>query len=101
MAAARPLANVSQHSESLSCQDGLGRARSAYIRRRPEDTVLHQVVREHLETFLTEARLRGSGEGLPGASKKMENRKPETVLIFTSKGPLAADFFTSMPPSEG
>ena len=23
------------------------------------------------------------------------------MLIFTSKGPLAADFFTSMPPSEG
>jgi Putative transposase/Transposase zinc-binding domain len=27
--------------------------------------VLHQVVREHLETFLAEARLRGTGEGLP------------------------------------
>jgi hypothetical protein len=27
--------------------------------------VLHQVVREHLATFLAEARLRGSGEGLP------------------------------------
>jgi hypothetical protein len=26
---------------------------------------LHQVVREHLETFLAEARLRGGGEGLP------------------------------------
>jgi hypothetical protein len=31
----------------------------------PERTVLHQVVREHLETFLAEARLRGGGEGLP------------------------------------
>jgi transposase-like protein len=28
--------------------------------------VLHQVVREHLETFLAEARLRGAGNGLPG-----------------------------------
>ena len=27
--------------------------------------MLHQVVREHLETFLAEARLRGGGEGLP------------------------------------
>jgi hypothetical protein len=27
--------------------------------------VLHQVVREHLETFLAEARLRGGGEGVP------------------------------------
>jgi hypothetical protein len=26
---------------------------------------LHHVVREHLETFLAEARLRGGGEGLP------------------------------------
>ena len=44
---------------------GYGRAGSTYIRRRPEDTVLHRVVREHLETFLAEARLRGDGEGLP------------------------------------
>jgi hypothetical protein len=45
--------------------DGYGRARSTYVRRRPEDTVLHRVVREHLETFLAEARLRGEGNGLP------------------------------------
>jgi hypothetical protein len=50
------------------------------VRRRPEDTVLHRVVREHLETFLAEARLRGGGEGPAGSSKKMEtgNRKQET-----------------------
>jgi hypothetical protein len=41
------------------CGEGLGRARSTYVRRRPEDTVLHRIVREHLETFLAEARLRG------------------------------------------
>jgi hypothetical protein len=41
------------------------RARHIHIRRRPEQTVLHQVVREHLETFLAETRLRGAGEGLP------------------------------------
>ena len=35
------------------------------IRRHPEESVLHQVVREHLETFLLEAHLRGGGEGLP------------------------------------
>jgi hypothetical protein len=40
-------------------------ARHTHIRRRPEQTVLHQVVREHLETFLAETRLRGTGEGLP------------------------------------
>jgi hypothetical protein len=51
---------------------GAERARSpgcagwhTYVRRQPEGTVLHQVVREHLETFLAEARLRGGGEGLP------------------------------------
>jgi predicted RNA-binding Zn-ribbon protein involved in translation (DUF1610 family) len=57
---------VPRQSDSLRCADGLGRARSTYVRRRPEDTVLHRVVREHLETFLAEARLRGGGEGLPG-----------------------------------
>jgi len=44
---------------------GLGRARTTYVRRQPEGTVLHQVVRAHLETFLAEARRRGSGEGVP------------------------------------
>ena len=51
---------------------GLERPRSpgcagwhTYVRRQPEGTVLHRVVREHLETFLAEARLRGGGEGLP------------------------------------
>ena len=65
MGAASTLPNVPAHSDSLRCHDGLGRARSTYVRRRPEDTVLHQVVREHLETFLAEAHLRGGGEGLP------------------------------------
>ena len=51
--------------EVRQCPDGLGLARRTYIRRRPEDTVLHQVVRQHLETFLAEARLRGGGIGLP------------------------------------
>ena len=89
-AAARRLANVPHHSDSLPCQDGLGRARSTYVRRRPEDTVLHQVVREHLETFLAEARLRGGGEGVPhfverelreggeGLPRRKENGKRET-----------------------
>jgi len=51
---------------------GAERARSpgcpgqhTYVRRQPERTVLHQVIREHLETFLAEARRRGGGEGLP------------------------------------
>ena len=35
-----------------------------YRRREPEKTVLHGVVREHLETFLEEARER-DGEGYP------------------------------------
>ena len=39
--------------------------RHTYVRRQPEQTVLHQVVLAHLETFLAEARLRGGGEGVP------------------------------------
>lgn len=39
--------------------------RHTCVRRQPEQTVLHHVVREHLETFQAEARLRGGGEGLP------------------------------------
>jgi hypothetical protein len=35
------------------------------VRRQPEQSVLHRVVREHLETFLAEARERGGGQGLP------------------------------------
>ncbi|HSQ01136.1 MAG TPA: transposase zinc-binding domain-containing protein [Candidatus Dormibacteraeota bacterium] len=35
------------------------------MRRHPEHGVLQRVVREHLETFLAEARARGGGEGLP------------------------------------
>ena len=42
-----------------------GRGRHTYVRRQPEQSVLHRVVREHLETFLAEARQRGGGEGLP------------------------------------
>jgi len=47
------------------CRAGIGRARSTYVRRRPEETVLHQVVGAHLETFLAEVRLRSGGDGLP------------------------------------
>jgi hypothetical protein len=36
-----------------------------YRPRHPDATVLHQLVYEHLETFLAEARARGDGDGLP------------------------------------
>ena len=41
----------------------LDRGPQTYVRRRPEQSVLHGVVREHLETFLAEARERGGGDG--------------------------------------
>ncbi len=43
----------------------LGPGQQTYVRRQPEQTVLHRVIREHLETFLAEARQRSGGEGLP------------------------------------
>ncbi len=36
-----------------------------YVPRRPEDGVLHRTLRQHLETFLAEARARSDGDGLP------------------------------------
>jgi Transposase zinc-binding domain len=45
--------------------EALGRGRQTYVRRQPEQSVLHGVVREHLETFLAEARERGGGDGVP------------------------------------
>jgi hypothetical protein len=42
-----------------------GRGRQTYVRRQPEQSVLHGVMREHLETFLAEARGRGGGDGVP------------------------------------
>jgi hypothetical protein len=57
--------------------------RRAYVLRQPEHTVLNRVVREHLETFLAEARLRGGGEGLArfvrrDGEQETGNRKRET-----------------------
>ncbi len=36
-----------------------------YEPRSPQDTVLHRVVLEHLETFLAEASVRSGGKGVP------------------------------------
>jgi hypothetical protein len=55
------------------------------VRRQPETGVLHSVLREHLESFLEEARARGSGEGLP-AFVERELRE------FLSCGVLARGF---------
>ena len=45
-------------------QPAPARRRIHYERRRPEDTVLYQVVQEHLETFLAQVELE-TGSGLP------------------------------------
>jgi hypothetical protein len=36
-----------------------------YRRREPERTLLHEVVAEHLATFLADARARSDGAGVP------------------------------------
>ncbi|MEO2198199.1 MAG: hypothetical protein ABGY72_19195 [bacterium] len=41
---------------------------TTYQPRQPAQTVLHQVVRDHLETFLTPAATLRDGEGVPGCS---------------------------------
>jgi len=55
---------IARGYRSVQATDCWG-TRRAYVPRQPERAVLHQVVREHLETFLAEARHRGGGEGLP------------------------------------
>jgi hypothetical protein len=57
--------------------------RSPYVRREPEKTVLHQVVRENLQTFLFE--LREDGHGLPRYVEEEFHR-------FLSCGLLSAGF---------
>ena len=51
-----------------------------YRRREPEKTALHAVVREHLETFLEEARLR-DGEGYPGFVEREFRRYLDCGLL--------------------
>ena len=51
-----------------------------YERRRPEETILHCVVREHLETFLAQVQAR-TGTGLPEFVKAPRaNMKCDTYL---------------------
>lgn len=64
-----------------------------YVRRQPENGVLHRVLREHLETFLEEARLRGGGEGLPAFIER-EQLLARWVrhLVPTEAGRLAFEY---------
>jgi hypothetical protein len=55
-----------------------------YVRRQPERTVLHHVVREHLETFLAEACLRGGGDGLP----RFVERELRAPVKFSPRAPV-------------
>ena len=56
---ARGTAQAYERTEGAATQPLPG----CYVRRKPESTVLHEVVREHLETFLAQAR--EDGRGLP------------------------------------
>ena len=44
---------------------GVARASSVYLPRRPEQGALHQLVRDHFETFRAEAEATRDGQGLP------------------------------------
>ena len=54
--------------------------RARYRRRQPEKTVLHTVVREHLETFLEEARER-DGDGYPAFVEREFRRYLDCGLL--------------------
>jgi len=41
------------------------RGRQTYVRRQLEQSLLRAIVRDHVETFLAEARARGGGDGVP------------------------------------
>ncbi len=56
---------VDQGNACCARRQGEGGALGLYRRRRPAETVLYQVVQEHLETFLTLAD-DPNGPGLPG-----------------------------------
>jgi Putative transposase/Transposase zinc-binding domain len=60
-------------------------APSGYRPRAPEGGVIHRVVREHLETFLAEARRRSHGAGLPPFVER-------ELRDFLACGQLAAGF---------
>jgi len=49
------------------------------VRRQPEQSVLHGLVREHLETFLAEVRERGDGAGTRGRTL------PSALLQFRTQ----------------
>ncbi len=57
-----------------------GQRPAGYRRREPEKTALHTVVREHLETFLEEARLR-DGEGYPRFVERQFRRYLDCGLL--------------------
>ena len=60
-----PRGRCGERRSSHSGRERARRGRRTYVRRQPEHSVLHGVVREHLETFLAEARERGGGDGVP------------------------------------
>lgn len=59
--------------------------RPSYERRRPEDTVLHKVLRENVMTFLEQAKDHSTGQGLPAYVK-------EELLAFLDCGLLQKGF---------
>ena len=65
--------------ESAGSLDRLGRGHATYVRRHPEGTVLHELVRQHLETFRAEAGRRSYGQ--PRGSSPRESQ-PDLLTGF-------------------
>jgi DNA-binding transcriptional LysR family regulator len=68
------------------------RPSGTYVPRRPEDGVLHRSLREHLETFLAEAKARSDGDGLPMKTPRKSGLRPSLVAFDkSSSAPATAE----------
>lgn len=66
--------------------DGVASASSTYQPRRPEQGALHQLVRDHFETFRAQAAHRRGGQGLPRFVEQAAFARSATASLARSLG---------------